>query len=131
VSAKPGERVRVRVINTDNGPIETWADVPFRVLAIDGSPINAPTDVIDRSVTVTAGGRADLGITMPSDGRAVRVPVSKGTAVILGADDPAAPPQPSASLDLLSYGSPTALGFDPAQANRRFDHSCADVCGPR
>jgi FtsP/CotA-like multicopper oxidase with cupredoxin domain len=123
VPAKPGQQVRVRLINTDNGPIETWADTPFRVLAIDGYAVNGPTDVSDRSVTVTAGGRADLGITMPSDGRAVRVQVSKGTAVILGADDPAAPPQPSASLDLLSYGSPTALGFDPAQANRRFDYS--------
>jgi FtsP/CotA-like multicopper oxidase with cupredoxin domain len=123
VPAKPGQQVRLRVINTDNGPIETWADTPFRVLAIDGYAVNGPTDVTDRSVTVTAGGRADLGITMPSDGRAVRVQVSKGTAVILGADDPPAPPQPSASLDLLSYGSPTALGFDPAQANRRFDYS--------
>ena len=36
VPAKPGQQVRVRVINTDNGPIETWADTPFRVLAIDG-----------------------------------------------------------------------------------------------
>jgi FtsP/CotA-like multicopper oxidase with cupredoxin domain len=103
VPAKPGERVRVRVINTDNGPIETWADVPFRVLAIDGYQINAPTDVTDRSVTVTAGGRADLGVTMPSDGKGVRVQVSKGTAVILGASAPPPPPQqPATSLDLLS-----------------------------
>ena len=93
VPAKPGEQVRVRVINTDNGPIETWADVPFRVLAIDGYQINAPTEVTDRSVTVTAGGRADLGVTMPSDGKGVRVQVSKGTAVILGASAP--PPRRS------------------------------------
>ncbi len=95
VPAKPGQRVRVRVINTDNGPIETWADTPFRVLAIDGYEINAPTDVTDRSVTITAGGRADLGVTMPSDGRGVRVQVSKGTAVLLGASAPPAPPQPA------------------------------------
>ena len=107
VPAKPGEQVRVRVINTDNGPIEAWADTPFRVLAIDGYAVNGPTEVTDRSVTVTAGGRADLGVTMPSDGKAVRVQVSKGTAVILGTGDPAAPPQPAAALDLLSYGRPT------------------------
>ena len=123
VPAKPGEQVRVRVINTDNGPIESWADTPFKVLAIDGYAISGPTDVTDRSVTITAGGRADLGVTMPSDGRAVRVQVSKGTAVILGAGDPASPPQPATALDLLSYGSPTALPFEPAQANRRFDYS--------
>ena len=123
VPAKPGEQVRVRVINTDNGPIETWVDTPFRLLAIDGYTVNGPTDVTDRSVTVTAGGRADLGVTMPSDGAAVRVQVSKGTAVILGAGDPAAPGQPASALDLLSYGSPTALGFNPAKADRRFDYS--------
>ncbi len=27
MAAKPGEQVRVRVINTDNGPVETWAGV--------------------------------------------------------------------------------------------------------
>jgi len=91
VPAKPGQRVRVRVINTDNGPIETWPGGPYRLLAIDGYDLNAPTEVTDHSVTVTAGGRADLGITMPSDGTAVRVQVSKGTAVILGTGDVAAP----------------------------------------
>jgi FtsP/CotA-like multicopper oxidase with cupredoxin domain len=111
------------VINTDNGPIETWADTPFQVLAVDGYQVNVPTDVTDRSVTITAGGRADLGVTMPSDGKSVRVQVSKGTAVLLGTGAPPAPPQPATALDLLSYGSPTALSFDPAQADRRFDYS--------
>jgi FtsP/CotA-like multicopper oxidase with cupredoxin domain len=123
VPAKPGQQVRVRVINTDNGPIETWPSVPYRLLAIDGYDVNAPTEVTDRSVTVTAGGRADLGITMPSDGTAVRVQVSKGTAVILGTGDAAAPPQPKDPLDLLAYGSPAPLGFDPAKADRHFVYS--------
>ena len=128
VPAKPGQQVRVRVINTDNGPIETWADTPFQVLAIDGYAVNGPTDVTDHSMTITAGGRADLGVTMPSDGKPARIQVSKGTAVILGGGDlrgvdPVAPPQPPTALDLLSYGTPTALGFDPAKANRRFDYS--------
>jgi FtsP/CotA-like multicopper oxidase with cupredoxin domain len=123
VPAKPGQRVRVRVINTDNGPIETWPGGPYRLLAIDGYDVNAPTEVTDHSVTVTAGGRADLGITMPSDGTAVRVQVSKGTAVILGTGDVAAPPQPKDPLDLLSYGSPRPFGFDPAKVDRHFLYS--------
>jgi FtsP/CotA-like multicopper oxidase with cupredoxin domain len=123
VPANPGQQVRIRVINTDNGPIETWADTPLRVRAIDGYEVNAPTDVTEQSVTVTAGGRADLGVTMPNDGRSVRVQVSKGTAVILGAKAPPAPPQPAASLDLLGYGSPTALSFEVAKADRRFEYS--------
>jgi FtsP/CotA-like multicopper oxidase with cupredoxin domain len=123
VPAKPGQQVRVRVINTDNGPIETWSSVPYRLLAIDGYDVNAPTEVTDHSVTVTGGGRADLGITMPSDGSAARVQVSKGTAVILGTGDVAAPPQPKDRLDLLSYGSQAPLGFDPTKADRHFVYS--------
>src|SRR5215217_8614524 len=123
VPARPGQRVRVRVINTDNGSIEVWASVPYKVLAVDGYEVNEPGDVPDRSVTLTGGARADLQVTMPSDGTAVRVQVSKGTAVILGDGDPPPPPQPAGDLDLLSYGSPEPLGFDPAKANRHFEYS--------
>ena len=42
VPAKPGQQVRVRVINTDNGPIQTWASAPYRVLAIDAYDVHAP-----------------------------------------------------------------------------------------
>jgi len=123
VAAKPGQHVRVRVVNTDNGPIQTWSSVPYKLVSIDGDDVNAPTDVTDRSVTVTGGGRADLGLTMPTAGIPVRVQVSKGTAVILGSGDVAAPPQPAAPLDLLSYGSPRPLTFDPAKADRHFLYS--------
>jgi FtsP/CotA-like multicopper oxidase with cupredoxin domain len=61
---------------------------------------------------------------MPADGSPVRVQVSKGSAVILGAGaDPAEPVQPQARVDMLSYGTPTDFGFDPARANRHFDYS--------
>src|SRR4029450_5986628 len=60
---------------------------------------------------------------MPRGGKGVRVQVSKGTAVILGSSVPSVPPQPATALDLLSYGSPSALSFDPAKPDRRFDYS--------
>ena len=123
MAAKPGSQVRVRVINTDNGPIETWAASPFRVLAIDGSDVHEPTDVIGKSVTLTGGARADLGVTMPADGSPVRVQVSKATAVILGSGDPASSPQPADDLDLLSYGTRTALPFQVENAARHFEYS--------
>jgi len=123
VPARAGQRVRVRVINTDNGAIEAWASAPYKVLSIDGYDVNQPTEVTDRSVTLTGGGRADLEIAMPDDGTAVRVQVSKGTAVILGNGDVAAPPQPTTDLNLLAYGSPADFGFEPAAANRHFDYS--------
>ena len=39
VPAQPGEQIRLRVINTDNGPIEAWSDTPYRLLAIDGTDV--------------------------------------------------------------------------------------------
>jgi FtsP/CotA-like multicopper oxidase with cupredoxin domain len=124
VPARAGQRVRVRVTNTDNGPMKIWTGGPYRLLATDGTDVHNPIDVSDRSVTLTAGGRADLEVTAPSDGTAVRVQLSKATAVIIGLPgvDVPAPPQPAAELDLLTYGTPAPLGFDPAHPTRRFEY---------
>jgi FtsP/CotA-like multicopper oxidase with cupredoxin domain len=124
VPARPGQRVRVRVTNTDNGPMKIWTSGPYRLLAVDGTEVHRPTEVSGRSVTLTAGARADLEVRVPRDGTATRVQVSKATAVVIGAPggDAPVPPQPADELDLLSYGSPAPLGFDPAQATRRFEY---------
>ena len=124
VPAKPRQRVRVRVSNTDNGPMKLWTSGPYRLLALDGAEVHQPTEISGRSVTLTAGARADVEAQVPSDGTAVRIQLSKATAVVIGpqgADTPV-PPQPANELDLLSYGTPAPLGFDPAQATRRFDY---------
>ena len=140
VPARPGQRVRVRVTNTDNGPMKVWTSGSYRLLATDATEVNRPSDISGREVTLTAGARADLEVKVPMrpepvEGRAstssarsgtpVRVQLSKATAVVIGpagADVPV-PPQPREELDLLTYGSPAPLGFDPTQANRRFDYS--------
>jgi FtsP/CotA-like multicopper oxidase with cupredoxin domain len=124
VPARPGQRVRVRVTNTDNGPMKVWTSGSYRVLALDGTDVNRPTEVSDQSVTLTAGARADLETRVPSDGTAVRVQLSKATAVIIGPQGADAPvsPQPADELDLLTYGTPAPLGFDPAHPTRRFDY---------
>jgi FtsP/CotA-like multicopper oxidase with cupredoxin domain len=127
VPARAGQRVRVRVTNTDNGPMKIWTGGTYRLLAVDGTDVHKPTDLSARSVTLTAGARVDLEVTVPMrpvEGTAVRVQLSKATAVIIGpsgADAPV-PPQPSQELDLLSYGSPAPLGFDPAHPTRQFDY---------
>ncbi len=124
VPARPGQRVRLRVVNTDNGLINVWSATPYQVLAIDGYDVNQPDEVRGVRLTLTGGARADFGFTMPADGTPVRVQLSKGTAVILGAGDaPAAPALPQQPLNLLSYGKPARLGFDPARADRHFDYS--------
>ena len=120
--AAAGTRVRVRVIDTDNAPMAVWVGgSPFRVVAVDGTDLNGPTSVQDTAVTVTAGGRADLEITMPPDGSGVRVETG-GAALVLGAAPGPRVSRPVRTLDLLSYGTPTPLAFDPATADRHFDY---------
>jgi len=125
VEAAAGEPVRVRVINTDNGPLQTWVGgAPYSVLAVDGHDVNEPTPVRDRLLVVPAGGRADLSITAPADGSAARLDVGGGQALLVGPRGGKArvTAAPEKSLDLLSYGSPATLPFDPGKADRRFDY---------
>ena len=120
VDAPAGTAVRVRVVNTDNGPLRTWVSGgPFRVVAVDGRELNEPTDVTDEGVLVTAGGRVDLLLTAPA-----RVDVGAGTALVVGPRGTAVEPrpEPASAVDLLTYGSPAPLSFDPDQADRRFDY---------
>ncbi len=123
VTAAPGSRVRVRVINTDNGPMPVWvAGASYRLVAVDGTDLHEPTPVKGAAVEVTAGGRADLEIVMPPDGSGVRVEMGGPTSLELGTAPPHAA-QPAQVLDLLSYGAPAPLGFDPAAATRRFGYA--------
>lgn len=123
VEAGAGQRVRLRVVNTDNGLAKVWlTGAPFQVLAVDGTDLNRPGTVEDLAVEVPAGGRVDLGFEVPATG--VRVDFGGTTTLVLGADPTgggqAVPPDKA--VDLLSYGQPTALGFDPAHADRTFDY---------
>ncbi|MGY1618771.1 multicopper oxidase family protein [Geodermatophilus sp. SYSU D00691] len=120
VEAGDGEQVRVRVVNTDSGPLRAWVSgSPFRVLAVDGTDLVGPTDVEGERVVVTAGGRVDLLVTAPA-----RVDVGGGAALVVGppGDDVAADEQPDEQLDLLSYGTPAPLPFDAEHPDRRFTY---------
>ena len=121
----PGRQVRVRVINTDNGPMRVWASAPYTVAAVDARDLQGPTPVSDRWLTVTAGGRADLLLDVPEDGSALRVQVGANTALVIGPEGADAPPtpEPDDGLDLLSYGTAAPLGFDPDDADRDFEYS--------
>ncbi len=117
VPVPDGSRVRVRVVNTDNGVTPLWSSSPYRVLAVDGRELNAPTPVLGKQFRLTAGARADLELTAPA-----RLELGGASALVLGSRAPVAP-QPADVLDLLSYGSPAPLGFDPDRADRRFRYS--------
>ena len=48
-TAPAGRAARVRVINTDNGPMPVWVTgAPYRVVAVDGTDVHGPTEVTDR-----------------------------------------------------------------------------------
>lgn len=127
--ARPGEVVRVRVANTDNAPTVVWvAGAPFRVLAVDGRDLVGPSPVEGRKVTVTAGGRADLEVRVPDAGVRVQAP---GVSLVLGpvGSDPPTAAAPAATLDLLTYGTPASLGFDPTRPDRRFTYDIGRLPG--
>ena len=101
-----GSELRVRVVNTDNGALRAWvSEGPYRVLAVDGTEVNGPTEVRGRTVVVPAGGRVDLGIVVPDGG--TRVDLGANAALVVRADGAAPPasPEPLEELDLLSYGA--------------------------
>ena len=125
VAASPGSSVRVRVINTDQGTAAVWSDAPFKVVATDGHDVNAPADVEGQRLLIPAGGRADVSVQAPAKGDAVRLHVGGARSMIIGDPEASAPPaarQPSETLDLLAYGTPLPLEFDPSSPDRSFDY---------
>jgi FtsP/CotA-like multicopper oxidase with cupredoxin domain len=119
VDVPDGEKVRVRVVNTDNGATTVWTSgAPYRVLAVDGYDLHGPTPVSGKAVRLTAGGRVDLEVTSPA-----RVELGGASALVLGSGAAASPPQPAELVDLLHYGTPAPVGFDPSHADRHFTYS--------
>jgi FtsP/CotA-like multicopper oxidase with cupredoxin domain len=124
VEAPAGQRVRVRLINTDNGPAIAWAGAPYKLVASDGHDLNHPTEIDDKGVSVPAGGRVDMALTVPTDGSATRVQL--GTAAMsIGpkGSKSAEVAQPERQVDLLHYGSPTSVPFDVSMPDRKFTYS--------
>jgi len=120
--AEPGDEVRVRIVNTDNGLTSAWVTgAEFRVVAVDGTDVVGPTPVSGSSVQVPAGGRVDLGFVVPDQG--ARVDFSAGTTLIVGTDPSGSRPErPRAVLVLLAYGEPAEIGFDTSSPDRTFDY---------
>jgi FtsP/CotA-like multicopper oxidase with cupredoxin domain len=119
-----GTPVRLRLVNTDSAEQRlTVTGTPFRVLAIDGTDLNEPGKLENVGLLVPAGGRFDVGFTMPA--RGVRVGIG-GTdaAVVLGPSRAPVPAEiaPTEDFDPLSYGEPAPTPFDAASYfDRRFD----------
>lgn len=126
VEAAAGSAVRVRVVNTDSGPLRiSVGGAPYRVVALDARELNGPSDISGAAVLLAAGGRADLAVTVPADGSAVRVDVAAGTALVIGpagADQPP-PIEVDPTVDFLTYGVPAPVELAAATPDRRFEMS--------
>jgi FtsP/CotA-like multicopper oxidase with cupredoxin domain len=120
-----GTSVRLRLVNTDRSlhRYRLGGAAP-RVLAVDGSdvPGGAP---VDGELPLAAGGRYDLGFTMPAGG--VRLDgLGEGTAVILTSTPGGPAPargRAGAGLDLLHYGGGTSPEAESLRGrpDRRFE----------
>ncbi|QDC26583.1 multicopper oxidase family protein [Georgenia yuyongxinii] len=120
-----GTQARLRVVNTDSAATNVWvAGAEYRLLAVDGHEVDGPEPLTDVAFTVPGGGRVDLGLVVPADG--VVLHAGGGAAVAVGGQDPGSLPAtagPDAVVDLLTYGTPSSLPFDPAAADRRYEYA--------
>ncbi len=107
-AVRPGTPVRLRLVNSDSTPQRfVLAGTRFRVVAVDGTELEASPALRGRTLELAGGGRYDVEFTMPE--RPVGLTLVGGkTALALSADGMAAPPppEPGPELDLTSYGSP-------------------------
>lgn len=123
-----GTLVRLRLVSTDSDPHRiALAGTAFRLVAVDGRDLHEPGEVGDVALRLPAGARYDLIFEMPDRLVALLVDggVDGGAELALRPDDAPAGPAPSDTgawpeLDLLTYGTPAALPFDPDAADRHF-----------
>jgi FtsP/CotA-like multicopper oxidase with cupredoxin domain len=115
-----GRPVRLRLINTDDTPRDFFLNgVPFRVLAVDGVDLSDPEPIEAARLRLGAGGRYDLGFTMPASAVTLGM-VGTKAGIVFG--PPAAtespPVEPEDEFDPGSYGRTPRMPFTLAS---RFD----------
>ncbi|MFF0344435.1 multicopper oxidase family protein [Kribbella sp. NPDC004875] len=121
VDLPAGTTARVRVINTDNAILRVGlVGTPYKVVAVDGRDVHGPS-AVTAAYPLAAGGRVDLEAVVPADGMRL-VAGTTAVSLAIGPADPAKTELPKDTVDLLSYGTPAPLGFDPAKANRKFEY---------
>ena len=122
-TVQPGTHVRLRLVNS-NDTTESFAlsGTPFDVLAIDGTDLNRPTPIERKLVGVPAGGRFDVGFTMPD--HAVRLGLFASDAALVLSPHGRTAPAPNDDewphFDPLGYGSPVPAPFG---AGTHFDRT--------
>ncbi|MEU5265891.1 multicopper oxidase family protein [Amycolatopsis sp. NPDC021455] len=124
--AKPGQRVRARLVNTDRRPVRfAVTGTPFKVDAVDGRPVHEPGEVTGKGLLVGGGGRNDVTFTMPDgpvtitafvDARDRELADDKiaDPAIVFSPDGKAGAAKaetPDEDVDLGAYGTPAPVPF--------------------
>ncbi len=130
INARPGQWVRLRLVNTDNSPhLLTLKGAPFLVAALDGHELNGPTPLTALPVSIDAAQRYDLRFQMPQHGP-VALFAANGNGqyqtpprVLIGQENDfqssiSIPPMSQKVFDFTTYGHPAPDAIKP---NSHFD----------
>jgi FtsP/CotA-like multicopper oxidase with cupredoxin domain len=121
-TVRAGTPVRLRLVNTESTPQRFGiSGTAFRVLAIDGTDLHEPGLLQGKTVEIAAGGRYDVGFTMPRGPVAAGLTDAPARYVLSPDSRTTAPPvEAGKRFDPLGYGTParTPFGLDS-----RFDRS--------
>ncbi len=125
INARPGQWVRLRLLNTDNTPHRlVLLGTSFLVAALDGHDLNGPTPLTRVPISIDAAQRYDLRFQMPLSGTVVLLPVDDNgqcqttPSVLIGQGSNLHLPLPLPSIsqsvfDLTTYGHPTTNSISP------------------
>ncbi|WP_245599872.1 multicopper oxidase family protein [Paenibacillus harenae] len=104
----PGDAVRLRLTNTANDTMEMLVDgAPYRIIALDGNPINEPGLLEGKSFLIGGGQRYDLLIDLPEQGKVVvRSSQKDNLRLILGSGAEPAEALSQGLFSFMDYGAP-------------------------
>lgn len=127
-TVEPGSAVRLRVINTDNGPhLLGLSGTPYRIAAVDGIGVNG-RELTGERAQLAAGGRYDLTFTMP-EGPVLLTADSASFPLTPRAGDRLPGPAAGELIDITQYGERTAQG--PARFDRDYTWVLDKLITPR
>jgi FtsP/CotA-like multicopper oxidase with cupredoxin domain len=115
-----GQAVRMRLINTANKPLAfSLNGTAFKIVAIDGVDLNEPSPLEQVRLTLAAGGRYDLGFTMPATPVLLATPTG-GPGLLLSQDGKGEATtvkdqnQKLTDFNPATYGKPAPTPFGPS-----------------
>ncbi len=130
--AKPGQNIRLRIINAEQGDMTGFPETmkligaPYKIIALDGHDINQPQEIGPQLLPLGVGQRYDLVFRMPSSGQ-VRLLDERAAGashavrkafVSLGTGAVPSETKNGATFDLTHYGAATK---DPIFSRSTFD----------